>query len=101
MVGMLYIAWLVGGMAGGVGAVVAHASEAGKLEFFPKRGAKEWLAFVAAWITMGSARSRSRTCSSASPRRRTRRPRSRGSVLGGSVYFCFAFVPMFLAYSAR
>ena len=24
----------------------------------------------------------------------------RGSVLGGSIYFLFAFVPMFLAYSA-
>ena len=34
-------------MAGGASKVIAAASEAGKFEFWPKEGAKEWLAFLA------------------------------------------------------
>ena len=32
--------------------VTAAAYEAGKFEFWPKAGAKEWLAFLAAWMTL-------------------------------------------------
>jgi len=36
---------------GGPAKVIAAASEAGKLEFWPKGGTKEWLAFVTAFLT--------------------------------------------------
>jgi hypothetical protein len=52
LVGLALVAWLVGDMAGGAGKVIAAASEAGKFDFFPKGGAKEWLAFLAAWMTL-------------------------------------------------
>jgi Na+/proline symporter len=35
MGGMLFIAWLISGQTGGVMPVIAHASAAGKLDFFP------------------------------------------------------------------
>src|SRR5918994_2861014 len=51
LVGLTAVAWLVGDMAGGPAKVIAAASEAGKFEFWPKAGAKEWLAFLPWWAT--------------------------------------------------
>lgn len=98
--GMLYLAWLVSGMAGGADVVVAHASAAGKLEFWPKLELRDVLAFVGAAVTMmlGSIPQQDvfqRVMSS-----RTEKIAVRGAVLGGVLYFLFAFIPMFLAYSA-
>ncbi len=100
VVGMLYIGWEVSGMVGGAGAVVAHAAEAGKLDFWPQPTAREVLWFFAAWITMmlGSIPQQDvfQRVSSA----RTEQIAGNASVLGGVLYFMFAFIPMFLAYSA-
>ena len=52
LIGLAAVAWLVGDMAGGAGKVIAAASEAGKFEFWPKGGTKEWLWFLAAWMTL-------------------------------------------------
>lgn len=100
VVGMLYIGWEVSGMVGGAGTVIAHAAAAGKLEFWPQPTAREMLWFFAAWITMmlGSIPQQDvfqRVSSS-----RTEQIAGSASVLGGVLYFLFAFIPMFLAYSA-
>src|SRR6476659_3219114 len=50
--GITIIAWFVGDMAGGAGKVVAAAADAGKLEFWPQGGSKEWLYFFTAWVTL-------------------------------------------------
>ena len=50
--GLTAVAWLVGDMAGGAKVLIAAASEAGRFEFWPKGGSKEWLAFLAAWMTL-------------------------------------------------
>ena len=42
MGGMLYIGWVVSGMTGGVAPVIAHASAAGKLDFFPPADLALW-----------------------------------------------------------
>jgi len=52
VVGMVYIGWEVSGMVGGAGAVISHAANAGKFEFWPKPEGREMLWFFAAWITM-------------------------------------------------
>src|SRR5882757_2831751 len=52
IVGVVLIAWVVGDMAGGPARVLAAASEAGRFEFWPKAGTKEWLAFVTAFLTL-------------------------------------------------
>ncbi len=100
VVGMLYIGWEVSGMVGGAGTVIAHAADAGKLDFWPQPTAREVLWFFAAWITMmlGSIPQQDvfqRVSSS-----RTEQIAGNASVLGGVLYFLFAFIPMFLAYSA-
>ena len=100
VIGMLYIGWEVSGMVGGAGNVIAHAANAGKLEFWPAPNAKDALWFFAAWITMmlGSIPQQDvfqRVASS-----KNEKIAGNASVLGGVLYFCFAFIPMFLAYSA-
>ena len=62
--GLIYIAWMLAGMAGGVDKVVATAQASDRLKFFPGASLHDWLGFIAAFW----ARWRSRTCSSASPR---------------------------------
>lgn len=100
VIGMLYIGWEVSDMTGGVGAVVAHAAAAGKLEFWPAPTGREVLWFVAAWITMmlGSIPQQDVFQRVASSKNEV--IAGRASVLGGVLYFAFAFIPMFLAYSA-
>jgi SSS family transporter len=100
MAGMLFIAWFVSGMTGGVGAVVEHASAAGKLEFFPKGDYTTWVPFIGAWMTMMLGSIPQQDVFQRITAAKDRKTAVRGSVLGGSLYFLFAFVPMFLAYSA-
>ncbi len=99
-VGMLYIGGEVSGMVGGVGAVVEHARQAGKFSFWPQPDLKEILAFTAAWMTMMFGSIPQQDVFQRVQSSKTVRIAVWGSVLGGSLYFVFAFVPMFLAYSA-
>jgi len=99
-IGMLYIGGSVSGMVGGVGAVVEHASQAGKLSFWPALDLKEVIGFFAAWITMMLGSIPQQDVFQRVQSAKTERIAVWGSVLGGSLYFLFAFVPMFLAYSA-
>jgi SSS family solute:Na+ symporter len=100
VIGMLYIGWEVSGMAGGAGNVIAHAAAAGKLEMLPAPTPKELLWFAAAWVTMmlGSIPQQDVFQRVASSKNVT--VAGNASVLGGVLYFLFAFIPMFLAYSA-
>jgi Na+/proline symporter len=52
IVGLLYIAWFIGGEVGGVERVVAHARDAGKLDFFPEPKLRDVLWFLGAAVTM-------------------------------------------------
>jgi Na+/proline symporter len=99
-IGMLYIGGSISGMVGGVGAVVEHAAQAGKLSFWPAFDLKEVIAFFAAWITMMFGSIPQQDVFQRVQSAKTEKIAVWGSVLGGSLYFLFAFVPMFLAYSA-
>ena len=100
LVGMVYIGAEVSGMVGGVGTVVSHAAEAGKLALLPALELRDVLWFTAAWVTMmlGSIPQQDvfqRVASS-----KNENIAGNASILGGALYFCFAFIPIFLAYSA-
>ncbi|MCL2657087.1 MAG: sodium:solute symporter family protein [Betaproteobacteria bacterium] len=100
VIGLLYIGWEVSDQAGGVAVVMNHAQASGKFNFWPEWSVAGVIPFVATWMTMmlGSIPQQDvfqRVQSSASEKIAVR-----ASVLGGSLYFCFAFIPMFLAYSA-
>ena len=100
MGGMLYIASVISGLTGGVAAVVTHAASAGKLAFFPSAGIAAWIPFIGAWMTMMLGSIPQQDVFQRITSAKDERTAVRGSVLGGSLYFFFAFVPMFLAYSA-
>ena len=100
MGGMLYIGYLISGMTGGVEVVVNHASAAGKLEFFPTGGAVQWLTFIGAWMTMMLGSIPQQDVFQRVTSARSARIAIIASILGGVLYFCFTFVPMFIAYSA-
>ncbi len=100
MGGMLFIAWIVSGLTGGVAPVIEHASAAGKLDFFPDPDPWKWLTFLGAWITMMLGSIPQQDVFQRITSARTAKIAVWGSVLGGSIYFCFTFVPMFIAYSA-
>ncbi len=100
MGGLLYIASIVSGLAGGVGAVVEHAASAGKLDLFPPPRLMEWIPFIGAWITMMLGSIPQQDVFQRITSAKDERTAVRGSLLGGTLYFGFCFVPMFLAYAA-
>ncbi len=99
--GMFLIAWVIADAAGGVGVVISHASEAGKLRFLPEMTLPSMLAFIGAGVTImfGSIPQQDvfqRVMSS-----RNENIAASGAVIGGSMYFLIAFIPMFLVYASQ
>jgi solute:Na+ symporter, SSS family len=100
LVGLAAVAWLVGDMAGGAGKVIAAASEAGKFEFFPQTGLRDWLWFLAAWMTLAIGSIPQQDVFQRVTSAKDEKTAIRGCLVGGGVYFAFAFVPIFIAYAA-
>jgi SSS family transporter len=100
MAGMLLIAVLVSDSAGGVMHVVGQAQASGKLHLLPNGGYEVWLPFIGAAITMMLGSIPQQDVFQRMTSAKNEKTAVRGSVLGGVLYFGFAFVPMFLAYSA-
>ena len=100
IVGIGYIAWLVGDMAGGPMVVIQHAADNGKFNLLPEANARDIIAFLAAWTTMMFGSIPQQDVFQRVMSAKDEKTAMRGSVLGGSFYFLFAFVPIFIAYSA-
>jgi solute:Na+ symporter, SSS family len=101
IIGMVYIAWVIAGDAGGAKVVIQHASDTGKLRFFPEPTLAAWLGFVGMGVTimLGSIPQQDvfqRVMSASSENVAVA-----GAVIGGSLYFFLAFIPMFLVYAAQ
>jgi SSS family solute:Na+ symporter len=100
VIGMLFIGNEISGQVGGVGTVVNHALNAGKFDFWPAPDAKEIIGFAAAWVTMMFGSIPQQDVFQRVQSSKTEKIAIWATVLGGCLYFMFAFVPMFLAYSA-
>lgn len=100
MGGLIYIATIISDLAGGVGTVISHASAAGKLDFLPSGSYEVWVPFIGAWMTMMLGSIPQQDVFQRITSAKNERVAMTGSILGGSLYFVFAFIPMFLAYSA-
>jgi Na+/proline symporter len=98
--GLLYLVWLLAGMAGGAGAVIAHAAASGKFAFWPALEAKEMLAFLAAFLTAALGGIPQQDVFQRVTSAKDERTAVRASYIGGTAYFFAAFLPVFLAYSA-
>jgi SSS family transporter len=101
VVGLIIVASLLSGQAGGVGKVIQHASEAGKFKLFPTgENAATWWSFIAAFLTFGLGSIPQQDVFQRVTSAKNENTAVLGTLMGGSFYFFFAFVPMFIAYSA-
>ncbi|HJY78804.1 MAG TPA: sodium:solute symporter family protein [Burkholderiales bacterium] len=98
--GVGIIAWFVGDMAGGAGKVVAAAAEAGKFEFWPRGGSREWLYFFTAWVTLALGSIPQQDIFQRVTSAKNERTAILGTLAGGVIYFAFAFVPIFIVFAA-
>lgn len=99
--GLLYIGYIVAGLTGGVAPVIAHAEAAGKLDFFPKN-ADVWIyiTFIGGWMTMMLGSVPQQDVFQRITSAKSAKIALWGSIIGATIYFCSAFVPMFIAYAA-
>lgn len=100
IVGLLYILYVASDMAGGLGHVVEHAAQKGKFNFWPEANSKDVIAFIAAWITMMFGSIPQQDVFQRVMSAKSENIAVAGSVMGGGLYFFFAFVPLTIAYSA-
>ena len=99
--GLLYIAWLVSGMTGGVAPVIEHAAQNGKFHFWPELNAVAMVAFISGLLTMGFGSIPQQDVFQRANSSKNEDVAVWGTVLGGVAYFLFAVVPLFMAYSAN
>ncbi len=102
VLGLLWIAKLVGDMpeVNGIAPVIKHAAAAGKFEFWPPL---EWAAvvtFIAGFLTMGLGSIPQQDVFQRANSSKNERIAVWGTVIGGSLYFVFAAVPLYLTYAA-
>ena len=100
MAALLLIAVLIGGDAGGAGHVVIQAEAAGKLQLLPSGGMEAWIPFIGAALTMMLGSIPQQDVFQRITSAKNEKTAVRGAVLGGVLYFAFAFIPMFLAFAA-
>jgi SSS family solute:Na+ symporter len=101
LIGLTLVAFLVGGQAGGLDKVVAQAAADGKFAFFPASDdAKAWWAMAAAFFTFAFGSIPQQDVFQRMTSAKDEATAVRGTLIGAAVYFVFAFVPIFIAYSA-
>ncbi|OIN86524.1 MAG: sodium:solute symporter [Alphaproteobacteria bacterium CG1_02_46_17] len=101
LIGMGIVAYFISNEVGGAGAVINHAVEQNKFSgFWPELTLSGVLTFIAAWVTMGFGSIPQQDVFQRVMSAKDEKTAVRGSVLGGSFYILFAFVPIFLGYSA-
>ena len=100
MAALLLIAVLISDDAGGAGHVVIQAEAAGKLQLFPSGGMEAWIPFIGAALTMMLGSIPQQDVFQRITSAKNEKTAVRGTVLGGVLYFAFAFIPMFLAFAA-
>ena len=101
VLGMLYVGYVVTGeINGGTMAVIEHAAQADKFNFWPEPTLAGILAFVGAFVTLALGSIPQQDVFQRVMSAKDENTAVRGAVLGGTLYFLFAFIPIFLAYSA-
>lgn len=101
VVGMLFVGVVVTGkIEGGTMAVIEHAANADKFNFWPEPTLAGILAFLGAFVTLALGSIPQQDVFQRVMSAKDENTAVRSAVLGGSLYFIFAFVPIFLGYSA-
>ncbi|AWI79392.1 sodium:solute symporter [Parazoarcus communis] len=101
VLGLIYVTWLAGDMAGGFSNVVGQAAAEGKLDFLPTLDSADMIGWIAAFLTMALGSIPQQDVFQRVNSSRNERIAVWGTTLGGVSYFFFAAVPLFLAYTAQ
>jgi solute:Na+ symporter, SSS family len=99
LIGLTLVAVLVGDLAGGPAKVISQAAAEGKFDFFPSDGAG-WWAMAGAFFAFAFGSIPQQDVFQRMTSAKDEKTAVRGTVIGGLVYFAFAFVPIFIAYAA-
>jgi Na+/proline symporter len=100
VLGLIYVTWLAGDMAGGFSVVLDKASSEGKLDFLPTANLIDILSWIAALLTMALGSIPQQDVFQRVNASKNEWVAVWGTTIGGLSYFFFAAVPLFLAYSA-
>lgn len=98
--GLLMLAYLLAEKAGGVSAVIASTPE-GFFRFIPEPTGRDWLAYFAAWITIGLGSIPQQDVFQRVVSARTEQTAVNASYISGFMYLTIAFLPMFIGLSGR
>ncbi len=101
LIGMLFIGWVIADKAGGADVVINHAAAAGKLHILPEATLPGILAFVGAAVTIMFGSIPQQDVFQRVMSARNESTAAAGAVIGGSLYFIIAFIPMFLVYASQ
>jgi Na+/proline symporter len=101
LIGLTAVAWLVGDLAGGATKVISQAASEGKLILFDlNMDAAGWWAMAGAFFAFAFGSIPQQDVFQRMTSAKDEKTAVRGTVIGGLVYFVFAFVPIYIAYAA-
>jgi solute:Na+ symporter, SSS family len=99
LIGLTLVAILVGDLAGGATKVITQAAADGKFNWMPA-DAKSWWAMAGAFFAFALGSVPQQDVFQRMTSAKDEKTAVRGTIIGGLLYFCFAFVPIFIAYAA-
>lgn len=102
VLGLLWISKMVGDMpeVNGIAPVVEHAAAEGKFQFWPDANWAAIITFIAGLLTMGFGSVPQQDVFQRANSSKNETVAVWGTVIGGTLYFLFAAVPIYLTYSA-
>lgn len=101
IIGLIAIAWFVAGnVEGGSAAIVSHAAQNGKFEFWPALDLAAILAFFGAFITLALGSIPQQDVFQRVMSAKNENVAAHGSVYGGILYIAFCLIPIFIVYGA-
>ncbi|MDA7705688.1 sodium:solute symporter family protein [Rickettsiales bacterium] len=99
LIGLIAVAWLVSNrFDGGAIEIIKHASANNKFEFWPKPNLAAILAFIGTFITLALGSIPQQDVFQRVMSAGNEKIAARGTVIGGSFYIIFCFVPIFITY---
>jgi SSS family solute:Na+ symporter len=100
VVGMLYVAWVIAGLAGGAGRVVESIAASNRLRFLPEANASAIMGWVSAALVIVFGSVPQQDVFQRIRSAKDEATAARSAILGGLLYFAIALVPMFLVSAA-
>ncbi len=101
LIGLSLVAIAVGDLAGGASKVIAQAAAEGKFTMFPAdmEAAGYW-AMASAFFAFAFGSIPQQDVFQRMTSAKNEATAVRGTIIGGALYFCFAFVPIYIGYAA-